>query len=65
MMEDDVFERKSNELGLSELAANHKDDLRKALENGVVLASKIPPDLHWTDVPSHTFSLAKCCEVKA
>jgi hypothetical protein len=63
-MEENEVERKSNELGLRKLAENYKADLRKALENGVALAGKIPPDLHWTDEPSHTFNLPQRSEVK-
>ena len=56
-MNDDEFKRKSAELGLNKLAAEHPTDLRKALENGAVLAGKIPRDLHWSQEAAHTFSL--------
>ena len=64
-MDNDEFETRSRELGLSKLATNHKADLRKALENGAALSSKVPPGLHWTDEPSHTFSLSQHRKVRA
>jgi len=64
VMEDVDFERRSRELGLDKLAADHKSDLRKALENGAALVSKIPPELHWTDEPTQTFNLPQGSEVK-
>lgn len=64
-MNDDEFARKAAALGLSKLATQHEADLRKALENGKALAEKLPTDLHWSEEPFHTFSLATRTEVKA
>lgn len=55
MSEDDI-ERRATELGLSKLAAQQADELKKALENAENLAKRLPKDLHWTEEPAHTFS---------
>jgi len=49
--------RKATELGLHDLALVCPADLRRALQNGKALASRLPTDLHWTEEPAHTFSL--------
>ncbi len=64
-MNDDEFKLRSAELGLSKLATAHPADLRKAIENGNVLAGKIPRDLHWSEEAAHTFSLVTRDQVKA
>lgn len=58
-MDSDDFSRRSAELGLSKLAADHPADLRKALTNGATLSEKLPRDLNWSEEPSHTFDLAR------
>ena len=55
-MKQDDIERKATELGLSKLAAQHPDALKKALENAASLAKRLPKDLHWSEEPAHTFS---------
>lgn len=55
MSQDDI-ERKATELGLSKLAAQHPDEVKKALENAESLAKRLPKDLHWTEEPAHVFS---------
>jgi len=64
-MNSDEFERKSKELGLEKLAANHAADLRKALENSSTIAQKIPTDLHWSEEPAHTFNLTAHSKVQS
>ncbi len=54
MSQDDIG-RKATELGLSTLAAQYPDELKKALENAEGLARRLPKDLHWTEEPAHTF----------
>ena len=57
-MDKDERDRRVRELGLEKLARDHTADLDKALANAANLAGRIPTDLHWTDEPAHTYSLA-------
>lgn len=57
-MDKDELDRRARALGLERLAGDHAAALERALENGTVMASRMPADLHWTEEPAHIFSLA-------
>jgi hypothetical protein len=57
-MDTDDIRRRAEASGLQKLAAAFPDDLAKALANGKALVDRLPSDLHWTEEPAHTFSLA-------
>ena len=54
-MKQGSVEQKASELGLSQLAADHPDELKTALAGAAALAERLPKDLHWTEEPAHTY----------
>lgn len=54
----DELVQKASALRLNKLADQFPADLDRALANSKALIERLPVDLHWSEEPAHTYSLA-------
>lgn len=50
--------QQASALHLNKLVNQYPDDLERALANSKALIERLPGDLHWSEEPAHTYSLA-------